>query len=98
MSRSLLSAQKKLISANGLNKCVDEGAGEYLLFPKPFGLHLINKPRIYARQNIGITSQYGPELGKLGPGLESPMVGFAFSIKKREIKLFWAQLKEEELK
>jgi len=42
--------------------------------------------------------QYGPKLGKLGPGLSALMVGFAFSIRKKEIKLFWAWLKEEKLR
>ena len=37
----LLNAQKKLISADGLNKYVENGAGAYFLFPKLFGLHLI---------------------------------------------------------
>lgn len=36
LSRTLLSAQKRLINADGLSKRIVKGAGEYSLFPKPF--------------------------------------------------------------
>lgn len=54
----LLSDQKRLINANGLNKWVDKGAGEYLFLAKPFAflLVLINSECVLAK----IASQHGP--------------------------------------